>query len=154
MSEYASQVWNSHLQRDIDQLECVQKFVSLMCAKQWDLRYADLHNIFNIPSLKQCRNYLSLCTMYKILHNLVYFPTGVFVRKSTPLRFASKILFSQPYAHTNAILHSFVPQSCSNWNSLPELATHTSLLTSFKTSLKTCFSITVLLYTLTIDKKA
>jgi len=38
-TEYSSQVWDPHLQKDIDQLECVQKLALRMCAKQWDLGY-------------------------------------------------------------------------------------------------------------------
>ena len=50
-NEYASQVWDPHLQKDIDQLECVQKFALRMCAKQWDLGYAELLNCFKVPSV-------------------------------------------------------------------------------------------------------
>ena len=68
-TEYASQVWDPHLQKDIDQLECVQKFALRMCAKQWDLGYAELLNCFKVPSLRDRRNCLSLCTMYKVVHD-------------------------------------------------------------------------------------
>jgi len=50
-----------------------------MCAKQWDLGYAELLNRFKVPSLGDCRNYLSLCTMYKVVHELVYIPHDGFV---------------------------------------------------------------------------
>ena len=72
-TEYASQVWDPPLQKGIDQLECVQKFTLHMCAKQWDLGYAELLNHFKVPSLGDRRNYLSLCTIYKVVHELVYF---------------------------------------------------------------------------------
>ena len=100
-TEYASQVWNPHLQKDIER---VQKFALRMCAKQWDLGYAELLNLFNVPSLMHRRKYLNLCTMYKIVHNLVYFPHGVFVPRITTSRSASKLLYYQPFAHTNAFL--------------------------------------------------
>ena len=76
-TEYASQVWNPYLQRDIQQLERVQKFALRMCSKQWDLGYGELLNLFNIPSLDDRRKYLNLCTMYKIVHDHVYFPQCV-----------------------------------------------------------------------------
>jgi len=41
-TKYSSQIWNSPLQKDIDQLERVQKFALNMCAKQWDLGYTEL----------------------------------------------------------------------------------------------------------------
>ena len=95
-----------HLQKDIDQLERVQKFALRMCAKQWDLGYAELLNLFNVPSLMHRRKYLNLCTMYKIVHNLVYFPHGVFVPRITTSRSASKLLYYQPFTHTNAFLRA------------------------------------------------
>ena len=63
-TEYASQVWDPHPQKDIDQLEHVQKFTLRMHAKQWNLGYAELLNHFKVPSLGDRRKYLSLCTMY------------------------------------------------------------------------------------------
>ena len=83
-TEYARQVWDPHLPKDIDQLECVQKFTLHMCAKQWDLGYAELLNRFKVQSLRDRRNYLSLCTMYKVVHELVYFPHDVFVPIGLP----------------------------------------------------------------------
>ena len=51
------------MQKDIDQLERVQKFALRMCAKQWDVDYTDLLTHFNLPSLANHRHYLSLSTM-------------------------------------------------------------------------------------------
>ena len=134
-TEYASQVWDPHLQKDIDQLECVQKFALSMCAKQWDLGYAELLNRFEVPSLRIRRKYLSLCTMYKAVHELVYFPHDVFVPRTTTLRSLSKLLYHQPFAHTNAFFHSFVPKTCSAWNNLPDYVTYANTLPVFKSYL-------------------
>ena len=62
--------------RTLTSFKCVQKFALRMCAKQWDLGYAELLNRFKVPSLRDRRNYLSLCTMYKVVHELVYFDLG------------------------------------------------------------------------------
>jgi len=48
-TEYASQVWDPYLQKDI--MQCVQKFA--LC------RYAELLNHFKVLSLGDRRNYLS-----------------------------------------------------------------------------------------------
>lgn len=53
-TQYAGQVWNPHSLKDIDQLEQVEKFASCMCAKQWDLGYAKLLNLF--VSAQECRD--------------------------------------------------------------------------------------------------
>ena len=76
-TECASQVWDPHLQKDINQLQRVQKFALCICAIQnsaWDLVYAELLNRFKVLSLGDLRKYLSLCTMYKVVNELVYFP--------------------------------------------------------------------------------
>jgi len=57
-----------------------------MCAKQWDLGYGELLNRFKVPNLRDHRNYLSLCTMYKVVCELVYFPHDVSVPRTTTLR--------------------------------------------------------------------
>ena len=113
--EYRSQVWDPHLQRDINQLESVQKFGLRVCAKQWDLSYNELLSNFDVPTLNDRRLYLKLATMYKIVHDLLVFPP-VFVHRSTKAHVNSNI-FIQPYAHTNSFLYSFVPHSVSLWNS-------------------------------------
>jgi len=39
--------------------------------------------------------------MYKVVSELVYFPNNVFVPRTTTLRSSSKLLYYQPFAHTN-----------------------------------------------------
>ena len=53
--EYGSQVWDPHLQKDINQLEGVQKFGLRICAKQWDLSYNELLSNFGVPTLNDRR---------------------------------------------------------------------------------------------------
>ena len=66
---------------------------------------------------------------------MVYFPYDLFVPKTTTLRSSSKLLYCQPFAHTNAFFHSFVPKTCSVWNNLPDYITHANTLSVFKSSL-------------------
>ena len=130
-TEYANQVWDPHLQKDINQLEHEQKFALRMCVKRWDLGYAELLNRLN---LSDRRNYLSLCTMYKVVSELVYFPHDVFVSRTSTLRSSCMLLYHQPFAHTNASLHSFVPKTCSAWKNLPDFSTHANTLFVLKSS--------------------
>ena len=62
--------------------------------------------------------------MYKVVSELVYFLHNVFVPRTTTLRSSSKLLYSQPFAHTNTLLHSFVPKTFYAWNNLPGYITH------------------------------
>ena len=64
--EYACEIWNPHLKRDINKVEQLQKFGLRMCTRRWSSDYLDLLLLFSIPTLGDRRLYLSLCTMYKI----------------------------------------------------------------------------------------
>ena len=75
--EYASQVWNPHLKKNIDELENTQKMALRICTRLWDLSYGDLLLNSKILTLAARREYLSLCTFYKIIHNQMFFPPNI-----------------------------------------------------------------------------
>ena len=129
-----SDVWDPHLQKDIQLIENVQKFGLRICSKQWDLGYDQLLSNFSVPNLQSRRLHHKLCTMFKIIHNLIPFPSSVFVPH--PSRCQSNVFF-QPFACTNCFLHSFVPSTISSWNSLPTNITNALTLPAFK-ALYTC----------------
>ena len=59
--EYACQVWNPYLLRDINKVENVQKFALRLCTKQWDLHYDSLLFVCELPLLATRRKYFNLC---------------------------------------------------------------------------------------------
>jgi len=72
--EYACQVWDPHLLKDIEALEGVQKFALRACCKNWTTPYDTLLTQFDIPSLQSRRRYFKLCLLFKIINKLVDFP--------------------------------------------------------------------------------
>ena len=60
----------TRLSGEINSLESVQKFALRMCTKQWNSSYDDLLQLCSLPTLQQCRLYLDLCTMFKIVQGL------------------------------------------------------------------------------------
>ena len=56
--EYATAVWDPHLQKDINKLEKVQTFALRMCTKNWTADYDSLLTSSNLPSLKKRRLFL------------------------------------------------------------------------------------------------
>ena len=73
--EYAAQVWNPYLIKDIECLEGVQKLALRLCSRRWNADYADLLEVFHVPPQKGRRLVLSLLTFYKIDKEFVFFPT-------------------------------------------------------------------------------
>ena len=62
------------MESSLHQLERVQKYGLRMCSKQWNAGYTDVLSLFKIPTLSDRREYLSLCTMFKITQEMMYFP--------------------------------------------------------------------------------
>ena len=74
-----------HLRKDQDLLESIQKFACKMITRKWDKGYDELLNMTNLPSPAERRLYLKLCSLYKIVHNLSYFPPNIIAPKVTRL---------------------------------------------------------------------
>ena len=133
--EYAAPAWDPHLQRNIQLLERTQKFACRMCTKAWDTGYEELLETLNLPSLSNHRLFLKLCTVFKIIHNLCYFPPDVLLASETRSCSSRSLLLSQPFARTNSYLYSFVPNAVSHWNHLPESVVAKPSLYTFKSAL-------------------
>ena len=67
--EYATQVWNPYLIKDIHKLESVQKFALKMCCKQWDLPYAATLELCSLPELKERTSHFSLFDFCKLVND-------------------------------------------------------------------------------------
>ena len=61
--------YKKHLKKNIDELEDTQKMALRICTRQWDLSYGDLLLNSKILTLAARREYLSLCTFYKIRYS-------------------------------------------------------------------------------------
>ena len=132
--EYGCHIWDPHLQKDKVMLENVQKFGLRICARQWDLGYNELLSNFHAPTLQDRRLYHKLCNMYKIVNNLISFPPSIFVPRHSSHHANTYV---QPFAHSNAFLHSYVPSTVSSWNSLSSNITNQPTLPTFKSHLST-----------------
>ena len=118
--EYAAQVWNPYLQKDIQCLERVQQFALRICAKSYTATYEDLLNCFLVPSLRNRRLFLLLCSFYCIINELLYFPQLNIVHPHfSSSRNYNPHAFYVPYARCNNFKCSFVCTAIHLWNSLP-----------------------------------
>ena len=107
------------LEKDQDLLESTQKIAYKMITKNWDKGYDELLNVTNLPSLADNSLYLKL---YKIVHNLTYFPLNIVVPKVTRSYTSMPFTLYHPFAHTNCPLFYITLELTSRascFNSLP-----------------------------------
>ena len=132
--EYAAQVWNPHLEKDIQCLEKVQKFALRICTKDYHVSYEHLLDVFFIPSLRNRRLFLSLCSFYCIVKGLVHFPHQSIVHHPTmsSSRYYNPHSYIVPYARCNALKFSFFCTVIRLWNFLPLEALTAEQLLEFK----------------------
>ena len=109
------QIWDP---KDKKILEDVQKFACRLASHQWDSSYQSLLQLYQLPSLVERRLHLKLGLMFKIIHNLCYYPDVPSFRDKIHRRAAFVFQFKLPFAHTNAYYFSNFPHTMSVWNSL------------------------------------
>ena len=132
--EYAVQLWDPYIMKDIRMLESVQKFACKVCLKCWDMDYDNMLHCLNLPRLSERRQYLKLLTLYNIVNGHLFFPEGIFVlHRHLSLRHNSSI-YCRPRSHTNYFLFSCVPSVITLCNNLP-LQLKSSSLSTFKSGL-------------------
>ena len=103
--EYTSPVWNPYKQKHV-----VERVELQMATESWECGYQDLLSMADITSPE-----------FKIIHDLCFFPQNMISARSNPSQRTSRqFLLQQPFAHSNAYQHSFVPNTVHAWNLLPE----------------------------------
>ena len=131
--EYASSVWAPYTAKDIGALESVQKFACKIAMCNWTSDYQELLSLTDLPTLERRRTELQLSHLFKIVHNLCFFPEGLVATRECPhynIRTTHSLTLHQPFAHTNNYLNSFLPHSVSIWNRLPEEIVNSTTLRS------------------------
>ena len=116
--EYACPVWDSHLKKDIQALENVQKFTLRVCSKSWSSDYATLLDTLSMPTLSDRRETLKLCLLFNILTGRVIYPSCPITIKNSPYttRCSNTLQLVPPPppppvpAPTNTNTHSYHPQ--------------------------------------------
>ena len=145
--EYAAQVWNPHIAKDIHCIEMVQTFSLRICAKSYLESYETLLDLFQIPSQQNRRLFLSLCTFYSIKSKLIYFPCDSVLPPALSclrsLNYNTHAL-RVPFAHCNGLKFSFFNTTISLWNNLPsEAITSVTASNSFSLNCKIATLVSV-----------
>ena len=72
--QYAVQVWDPFLSKNIQKLELVQKFALKMCCKSWNSTYSENLQQSSLPTLSFRRKYLCLSYFYNLVNGHFAFP--------------------------------------------------------------------------------
>ena len=126
--KYGTRTW-----KDIRSL--VQQFGLRICLKNYHVSYEFLLDFFKIPSLQNRRLFLSLCTFYSILNNLVSFPRDCVFPSAMPYsrnHHYNPNAYRLPLAHCNGLSFSYSYTVVSVWNNLPTQAVTATTLPVFK----------------------
>ena len=107
--EYAVQVWNPYLVKDIQKLEAVQRFALRMCLKQWNSSYTDLLRVSEVPELIERRKFLNLMYFYKTINGHIITSDNIITARhcSHYTRLSSQTTYYRPLARSNVYHNSF-----------------------------------------------
>ena len=81
--EYAVQVWNPYLVKDIQKLEAMQRFALRMCLKQWNSSYTDLLRESEVPELTK-RKFLNVMYFYKTINGHIVTYDNIITARHCP----------------------------------------------------------------------
>ena len=134
--EYAPQVWDPHLVKDIDLLEKTQKFALRVCCKDWSASYCDLLERCQVPYLSDRRRTAKMCHLYKIIYGIADCENAPVTHRTLnySCRRSNPIQIQTLFAQSSQYQFSFYPHSISLWNNLSLSNDSLSSLPSFKRS--------------------
>ena len=124
--EYCSPVWNPHLKKDCDKLEKVQKRAARWAYCRWDSHtytwshtYEEACEQLKLKTLDIRRTMLSLCQVYKIVHNLDCIPFNLYFAFNTNGTRSHQLSLVCPLARINCFRYSFFINAPYLWNRIP-----------------------------------
>ena len=134
--EYAPQVWDPHLVKNIQLLEKSQKFALRVCTRNWSATYAELLDSTNVPSLSERRKIAKLCQLYKLVYKLTDCQNPPVAKKPPSYsRRRNPIQLQCMKARSSQFQSSFYPHTISLWNNLTLSNDSLNSIVSFKRSI-------------------
>ena len=136
--DYASSVWDPHLQKDIDRLEGVQRRGARFVCNDYGRRSSVTTMMRDLgwKPLRDRRRDQRLSLFHKIVNDLVAIPSAQMIefnnRKQRHGNSKSVKLLS---CNTDVYKYSFIPQTIRDWNTLPDAVVNYESNDSFRTAL-------------------
>ena len=136
--EYSAAIWDPHLQREINQLETVQRRAARFATKTYYDRtpgcVTNLLKDLKWDSLQNRHQILRLGLLHKINNNLVDIDINNFVKRSDA-RTRGAQRFHQEHMKNKTLFNSFSPRAVRDWNRLPPNITSIQDPEAFRRSL-------------------
>lgn len=119
--EYSTPVWNPCLQKDIAEIEQVQRKVTKRIKGFRNVPYVERLRRLNLPSLQTRRLYFDMLECFKVVHKSVRSDCSNYLALSERYTrgYHCKLTSSLPPARLNVRKHFFLERVLSYWNSLP-----------------------------------
>ena len=139
--EYASNVWNPHLLKNINALERVQRYFTKRITVLRNLPYDERLALLDLDTLESRRLKADLTLYYKIVHGLTpwpidrYFSMSVHSRQTRLTECRNNFSISVPLCRTVAYQNDFFHRCVSCWNNLPTAVVNATSLSRFKNAL-------------------
>ena len=142
--EYAAAVWSPSLDKDIAQLEKVNRRAARFVCNNYHRTASVTAMMEELGWEKQedRRHKSRLCLMYKIIHNHVCISLSEFTTESNTVitsittRSSHLMNLPVPYARTDIYKFSFGPHTCTIWNKLPHHIKDIKSFETFKMTIK------------------
>ena len=142
--EYASSVWDPHLQKDIKALEQVQRRAARYVLNDYSTRtpgcVSNMVNQLQWESLESRRRTDRLMMLYKIQNGLVDIQPDSFIQQSDRRTRGEHRLYQERIGK-ESYNNSFFPRTIRDWNMLPSQTTSAPTLEGFRANLTVCYPV-------------
>ena len=137
--EYCAAIWDPHLEKDIQQLEAIQRRAARFVVQDFS-RYSSVKSYLNDlkwAPLKDRRRDIRLTFLFKIVTGRVAVQAeGTLLPADSRTRHKHKHKYKHLPATCNQCLNFFFINSIPDWNSLPEACITADTVTAFQSRLR------------------
>ena len=141
--EYASSVWDPHVQKQINDIEAVQRRAARFVKRCYDRTPGTVTTILNElewPTLQQRRKEARLTMMYKTMNGQISMGLPPYlIPKERQTRQYHPKKFISIASNTNTYKNSFIVRTIADWNELPANVIDQASIETFKAALKAHF---------------
>jgi ribonuclease P/MRP protein subunit RPP40 len=134
--EYCSSIWFPLYQKDINEIEKVQRRATKLIPSLSHLTYAERLHILNIPTLSYRRKRCDVLQVFRIIKGIDKIDFDTFFTRNTNSTRGHCWKLLKPRAETRIRLNSFSHRVINIWNSLPTEVVNSTSINSFKNSLE------------------